>query len=55
MTHHSDEAVYVAILLLSEAVHSEDALYVVRGVPRCVHDDDAVGGRHVQTEAASSS
>lgn len=51
-THQRHQAVNVAILFLSESVHTEDTLYIVCGVPRSVEDDDAVGRRHVQAEAA---
>lgn len=54
VTHHSNEPVYEAVLLLAKAVDSKDALDVVRGVPRRVQDDDAVGRRHVQAQAAGA-
>lgn len=54
MSHHGHESIYIAVLLLSEAVDPEDALYVVCRVPGSVHDDDAVGRRHVETKGTGS-
>lgn len=53
-SHQSDQPIDIAVLLLPEAVHSEDALYVVRRVPRRVQDDDAVRRRHVEAEGTGA-
>lgn len=37
---------------LADAVGAVDALVVYRGVPCGIHDDDAIGRRESQTEAA---
>lgn len=50
----SQEAVHKHLLVLTKAVHPVNALYVVRGIPRGVEDDDPAGGNEVYAERAGS-
>lgn len=50
----SQEAVHKHLFELTEAIHSVNALYVIRGIPRRVEDDDSVGGNEVDAERPGS-
>ncbi|KAG7244912.1 hypothetical protein INR49_024309 [Caranx melampygus] len=52
--HLGKEPVDVDSLELAKAVHSEDTLDVVGGVPRCIEDNDPIGCHQVDAKRASS-
>ena len=50
----SQEAVHEHLFQLTEAVHPVNALYVVRGIPGGVEDDDPVSSNQVDAKWAGS-
>lgn len=53
MTHLGNETVDITRLLLTEPVHSEDGLSVVRGIPGGVKDNYPVGTHQVDAQTSS--